>query len=392
MIRKITLIFSLATAVWRLGAQSADIQVTTPVTDPVILEAIEYTTSIWEQHLISPVPVKVNFIMFPVSGAFLGFTFPNGRKNFPGAPMEDTWYPSCLANALAGVELNPGESDMDIVMANDVNWYFGTDGDTPSNKFDFVSVLLHEIGHGLGIVSLADSQGGEGSFGVIDFSQFEPFVPTFPIPQLDGLPGIYDRFLVSGTGQALADTAQFSNTSAQLHAVFTGGNIFYDGPEGILANGNQQPEIFAPPAFAFGTSISHLDENSYPVSGGNSLMTPYISPGEVEHQAGPVALGILKDIGWNLVSSVSTPSAEPTLEVKVLGNGQDAVLQVVLQSAGPVEWMLVDGTGQVVFSEVVGELQQGTHFLPFGNLSTGFYVAMVKWSGRGVAEKVVICH
>ncbi|MDV7399647.1 hypothetical protein RZS08_49995, partial [Arthrospira platensis SPKY1] len=107
--------------------------------------------------------IKVNVLFFPVNGLFLGLTFPNGRKDFPGAPLEATWYASCLANAITGSELNPGEADMDIVMAADVNWYYGTDGQPGPGQFDFVSVLLHEIGHGLGIVSLSDSPAGEGS-------------------------------------------------------------------------------------------------------------------------------------------------------------------------------------------------------------------------------------
>ena len=36
-----------------------------------------------------------------------------------------------------------------------VDWYFGTDGNTPSRRRDFVSVVLHEIGHGLGFISFA---------------------------------------------------------------------------------------------------------------------------------------------------------------------------------------------------------------------------------------------
>ncbi|MBK6621696.1 MAG: hypothetical protein IPG32_12760 [Saprospirales bacterium] len=385
----LSLLFAL-----RLGAQPADIQITTPVTDPQVLAAMEYTASIWEQHLSSAVPIKVNVLLVPVGGAFLGFTMPNGRKDFAGAPMEATFYPTCLANAITGTEINPGESDMDIVMAGDVAWYFGTDGEPPANKYDFVSVFLHEIGHGLGIVSLADSPAGEGSFGHIDFSQFEPFVPTFPIPQLDGLPGIFDRWLVNGSEEILTDTGLFPNISAQLHAEFTSGMIYYNGPEGILANGSEQPKIFAPSTFSFGSSISHLDENTYPNASGNSLMTPYISIGEVEHHPGAIVRGILRDLGWNVLSTLDPIPEEKRLQVLVLGNSKDALLQVRLPEAGPLEWMMADALGRPVYSETTRDLSDGKHFIPLdkatAGLSPGYYLVVVKWKGQTVTKPFVV--
>ena len=69
----------------------------------------------------------------------------------------DLWFPEALADKRAGRDLAAGEPDI-ITRFNsheDANWYFGTDGNTPSGKTDFVSTVLHEIAHGLGFTSFA---------------------------------------------------------------------------------------------------------------------------------------------------------------------------------------------------------------------------------------------
>ena len=44
-------------------------------------------------------------------------------------------------------------------------WYLGTDGNTPSTKYDFETVVLHELGHGLGFLSTYTDNSGGGGFG-----------------------------------------------------------------------------------------------------------------------------------------------------------------------------------------------------------------------------------
>lgn len=387
LLRFLPLIFLLVFA--NASAQSAKIEITTPVFDPTILAAMDYAASIWEQHLVSSVPIKVNALLFPVSGAFLGFTFPNGRKDFPGAPLSDTWYPSCLANALSGLELNPGESDMDIVMAADVNWYFGTDGQPGPGQYDFVSVFLHEIGHGLGIASLSDSQGSQGSFGMIDFSQFAPFTPTFPIPMLDGYPSAYDRLLINGAGHSLTNTGLFPNPSGTLLNAFTNNNLFYAGSEGGAANGGQPPKIYAPPVFTFGVSVTHLDENAYPHSSGNSLMTPFSGLGQAEHSPGPIVLGILHDIGWGQVSAIGEAGTAP-FDIQIWGGH----VRVDLPHTGPLELALTDAMGRTVFSRRYADMPAGVQYISLAEaaagLPPGFYVAQARWKGATAAKSLVL--
>jgi hypothetical protein len=297
-----------------LSAQQADIQITTPIPDPEIQAAFEYAASIWEQYLQSEVPIKVNAIMLPVNGAFLGLCLPNGRKDFPGAPLTDTWYPTALANALAGEELNPGESDMDIYLALDVNWYLGTDGNPAFNQYDLVSTFLHEIGHGLGIISLGDRVANEGSFGQITLENFDPLQTSFSFPDLDGYPGAFDRLLADGSGELLT---LLDNPGVELGNAFVSQNIYFSGTLAGQANNDAQVPVFAPAGFLFGSSLSHLDENAFPAGSPNSLMTPFSSTGEVEHEPGPVALGILSDIGWEIgdFTARESPSPSPAITI-----------------------------------------------------------------------------
>jgi hypothetical protein len=52
---------------------------------------------------------------------------------------------------LSDLNLNGSEPEIEIkVNSNITNWHYGTEANTPQNKYDFVSVILHEITHGLG--------------------------------------------------------------------------------------------------------------------------------------------------------------------------------------------------------------------------------------------------
>ncbi|MEO1711980.1 MAG: hypothetical protein AAFU60_01475, partial [Bacteroidota bacterium] len=292
----------------RAKAQTATFEFTPNISNPELDAAMQYAGEIWGTYLQSEVPIKVNVFFTPVDLGFLGLAVPNGRKGFSGAPEPEFWYPTSLANSLAGIELNPGEADMDLLLPNIgvVDWYLGLDGNPGNSQYDFVSVFLHEIGHGLGILSLANVEDELGSFGMVGEEQFAPYVPSFPFPEQEGIPGIYDTYLVTGTGAVII--TDFMNNSADLEGVFTSNSVFFDGPASRAANNGEAVRIYAPGSYSFGSSITHINENTYPSSSGNALMTPTIGQGEVEHEPGPIVLGMLSDIGWN-------PSGSNTQEI-----------------------------------------------------------------------------
>ena len=58
-------------------------------------------------------------------------------------------YPVALAEKIAGESLNEDvQGDISLAVNSSINWYLGTDGQTPTFKYDLVTVALHEICHG----------------------------------------------------------------------------------------------------------------------------------------------------------------------------------------------------------------------------------------------------
>jgi hypothetical protein len=275
--------------------------ITTTGTNPTIDSAINYATFTWSQYLNSAVPIKINVVYTNLTGGGpLAVTFPNGRKDFLGAPEAAVWYATSLANSIAGTELNPGEFDMDIYVNSSVNYYFGLDGIPGSNQYDFISVFLHEISHGLGTGSISKIDAGVGSFGMLDSSSTAPFVASFPFPELEGLPSIWDIHLVNGIGEQITDTLLYPNISTALGNQFESNDLFFSGTNATTANGGSQPKIFAPSTYESGSSLQHFNESTFPNSSGNSLLTPYFYNNEVEHNPGELLVGALQDIGWDI--------------------------------------------------------------------------------------------
>lgn len=223
----------------------------------------------------------------------------NFFRDFAGAPRGGTWYPVALANKLAGKDLDPANVDI-VARFSSVfpNWYFGTDGNTPPGDYDLMSVVLHELGHGLGFAGSAGYSGSQGSWG---FGS--------------GFPFAYDRFVENGSAQAILNTALFPNPSVALGDQLTSGNLFFNGPKAAAAAGGK-PQLYAPSSWEQGSSYSHLDEDSFPAGDPNSLMTPQLGQGEAILNPGAIVLGIFGDLGWTVVSQ-PPPNLDPQMYLPI---------------------------------------------------------------------------
>ncbi len=272
------------------------IEISTTVDNVDIEGAIAHAASIWESHLDLELGIRINLVFVPFNTGFLGRSIPNGFRNFPNAPQNDIWYPSALAKQFAGEDLSAGTFDMDILIDGTANYYFGIDGQPADFQYDFVSLLLHEIAHGLGHGTLAGLENGNlGAFSIQP--DLGPYIPSFSIPQLENLPTVYDLFMRDGSNRNLV--ADLPNPSSELFMIFTSDAVFFAGPQSTFANGGQAPNLYAPTNFRDGSSLSHLDETTYNNTE-NALMTPFLSEAEVNHNPGPITLGILQDLGWQL--------------------------------------------------------------------------------------------
>jgi hypothetical protein len=247
---------------------------------PEAQTAFQYAVDIWASLLTSGQTIEIDAQFTALGAGILGSAGPDMvHKDFAGAPLAGTWYPSALADKLNGADLNPGSPDIGANFSNTFGFYFGTDGNPGVGEYDFVSVVLHEIGHGLGFLSLTGVNLGLG------YNEFM------------GFPFVYDSFVENGAG---AGILSFTNGTFNLALVLTSNDLFFDGPSAVAANFGPRPPIYAPSSWNAGSSISHLNEVAYPAGDPNSLMTPAIGPEEAIHSPGVVALGILEDIGWDL--------------------------------------------------------------------------------------------
>lgn len=286
-----------------LRAQNATFDITYSGFSPEAEAAFAYAADIWSSYLVSDVPIKVEAKMVFLLPGQLGITFPNGEINFADAPYTDVWYASCLANAIAGEELNTGEADIDVFLNSSANWYFGTDGNPGPTEYDFVSTVLHELCHGLGFLSLANVIGSDGSFGMIYAESFAPLVTSFTWPALDTLPGAFDMWLLNGSGTELLS---LENPSAELALQFKSNNIFLESPLVLTAHDGEAGRIYAPSTFTLGSSLSHWNETTYPVGDPNEFMTPFASDGNANHTPGPLTLAVLDEIGWEITYDTAT--------------------------------------------------------------------------------------
>jgi uncharacterized repeat protein (TIGR01451 family) len=289
--------------------------------------AFNYAASIWESLIDSSVPIEINACWANLGYGVLGHSATDSfHRDFSGAPIASTWYPAALANALHGTDLNNSDSydddgdgadadaEMEIAYSgNGISWYFGTDGATPMGQYDFVSVVLHEICHGLGFAGTMSVSGGVGSWG-----------------WGSGYPAAYDRFTENGTGDSLVD--DFPNNSAALGTQLTGNSLYFDGPNANAANGGSRPKLYAPSTWNPGSSYSHLDEIFNGTA--NALMTYSLDDGEAVHDPGPVTSGILQDVGWTMGAPASNVSIVKQVVGSDLEPGDSITFTLSVQNSG----------------------------------------------------------
>lgn len=292
--------------------------------------AFGYAASIWGSQLNSTVPIVINACWADLESGVLGYSGADTyHSDFFGAPVPNTWFPAALANASAGFDLNDADgrdddgdgrdadADMEIAYSSDYHnngWYYGLDGNPGASELDFVTVVLHEITHGLGFAGSMWVSGGIGSWG-------------FGTPLR---PEMYDRFTENGAGQPLISA--FANPSYELGSQLTSDEIYFEGPYTRAANGGSRAKLFAPSDWMGGSSYVHLDEiyNGTP----NALMTYALDDGEAIHDPGAITRGILQDLGWSLGQSADVSVSKSVSGSPVVLPGQPVAFSLVVRNNG----------------------------------------------------------
>ena len=240
-------------------------------------DAVQAAITIWEQNWQSAVPINVNAraVSQGVTGILASASPVNFFQGFQGAPDPTIWYPSAMANALAGKDLDPENPEIQININSSMtsSFYLGTDGNCPSNQYDLESIIVHEMTHGLGFLS-NDSYDPYFGYGTID--QPTPF----------------DAFTQTPDGSRLMD---LPSPSTELGNALIN-KLVWAGPLGVAANNGVAPLLYTPNPYQPGSSVSHLDQNTFQGAGANALMTPSWPAGAVYHSPGSLAVAMLQDM------------------------------------------------------------------------------------------------
>lgn len=228
------------------------------------LFAFSYAANIWGSTLTSSVPIVINAQFSALSctatSAVLGSAGATSIfRNFPNAPITNTWYSYALANKLAGTYLgtlnNPqinANFNANLGQANCLAgspFYFGVDGNHGSS-IDFVAVLLHEMGHGLGFQTFTNGSSGA---------------------QNGGFPSIWDHYL-TGTSTGLT-WANMTNTQRAASAISVNG-LVWGGP---LVTAQVPSVLSGRPALAISGPAAGAATGSYSV-GAAGFGAPIGSP------------------------------------------------------------------------------------------------------------------
>ncbi|WP_022835799.1 T9SS type A sorting domain-containing protein [Salisaeta longa] len=287
--------------------------------------AFQRATTTWAQTIDTEVPLTVRACWTSQLGAnVLGAAGPfTYFANFQGAPQQETWYPIGLANALAGEDLNGQDPEIFALFSASRNdWYFDEDPNgLQPNELDFETVILHEIGHGLGFT-------GSGSYGQDGCGQADAGCYGLQSSNGDLFPVIYDLFVEDGPGSPMLS---YANPSQELGNLFTGGApsggaggiYFNDTP--VNAEVGAPAKLYTPSSWSGGSSYSHWDQQTFITT----LMKPALPAGQAIRDPG-LSAALMESIGWlrfnpevfNLALASAPAEGDATLSWEVGDNAQ----------------------------------------------------------------------
>lgn len=255
------------------------------------LNVFNAAAAVWGSYLRSSVTIQVssqfNSLTCTPTGAVLGSAGPTTvHRDFANAPVASTWYVQATANSRANSDLSPNpdisaqfNSQLDAGSPGclgGIVWWYGIGVPPTAGTIDLFTTVLHEIGHGIGFLSLHDPATGEKFMGFND---------------------AYLRLLRDeSTAELWRDMTDAERLTSQVNT----GNVTWAGPvAGAKAVGfnaglnNGRIRMFAPNPFQSGSSISHWDTAVSP----NELMEPILTSTARDY----ATYALMQDVGWQLL-------------------------------------------------------------------------------------------
>ena len=229
---------------------------------------------------------------------------------------EWTVYADALANQLQGSDVTPAVAEINAQFNSGIGnpgclqssgWYLGFDDPAGSGN-SLLSVVLHEIMHGMGFFSLLASDGSSGATVGGSFV-YDP----------------YTKLLYDASQGARVTTL---NQTQRAASTTNNGNLVWDGAQtnaqlgGFSAGVNSgRMQMYAPTGYTPGSSVSHFDTAATP----NEIMEPQYT--EFLDDAG-LAKYLLADIGWTLASAGNSAPVMGAVSAQTLN--EDATLDVTV--------------------------------------------------------------
>jgi hypothetical protein len=190
-------------------------------------------------------------------------------SDFPNAPKASTWYPGALAAKLAGADQSDPANPHIVARFNSrlglfpdclpgAPFYLGLDNNF-GNGIDLVTVLLHELGHGLGFQTFTDDETGA---------------------EILDTPSIWDHFLLDNRNNKL--WVNMTNAERVASAI-SGTGLSWNGAKVTAA----VPQVLAPmPNLGVGGSAAGSAAGNYAV--GEASFGPSLASSPVSGQLMPV--------------------------------------------------------------------------------------------------------
>lgn len=277
------------------------------------MAAFDYALDIWSTYISSSIPIKIQANWIGLSEANVLASASTSFFVQINAGKPNTWYNMAQAAAISGLDvvnelkLQGHDVEHDIIInvnANFSRWHFGTNAAPTPGKIDFVTVMLHEIGHGLGFMGSvqANASSQQASLGFNDN------------------PTIYDVFVVDGFAQSIVDPLYYQNNPVQLYNAATGqeSGLHFWGDITLANNSGLPAKLYTPSEWNPGSSYSHLDQQRFSNTP-NALMRPMVDFNYAMHSPGPVVCAMFFDMGWPLGSActdvIQTEAIESTITV-----------------------------------------------------------------------------
>ena len=270
------------------------------------LNVFNRAAQLWGQLITSPVTIVIEASFDPLTcsntSGVLGSAGPMWIfRDFPGAPSSSVFYPGALADALSGQDQG-GKHDITATFNSTVNgtagclnnsyFYYGFDhklsghNDGRSYIADLLGVVLHEIGHGLGFISIVDQNGA----GVTDSSNNMAYLSIFDqFAYEESLSMFWTEMTAAQRVQSAIGQSAGGNAALVWNGANVNGNLARL-TAGLSAGGHLK--LYTPSTFDASSSVSHWDMSATP----DLLMEPRYSLRTGSHT--DLTTCALYDMGW----------------------------------------------------------------------------------------------